>query len=617
MDESFIAQSSKRVIPIQQWIQRWSTCIVPEKSPNEIFQDEHQQAKTDLDAAYEKYKSQGTPDSFSEFERCMQRLKAFAQPYEATKEAKERDYQHSEWNRQVLFAGGLLDIFGNATAVNAIFNDWCERAGTQHSSHSNATENQNQTTALRYFPVNNSPETQDSLRSESQNPTIEPIPTPPRTHSPGEPSTHDQPAEVEPNGLRTRSKKHKNTSAPPASHPVKRSRQVLSEAAPTEKIEFDEVYQDGQAEDKYTIVEHDRCYYILRCKKHGLVFSGEHPLQGAMNHLRGPGHPIESVNYSLAITRLGVLVLNCDGDRKEKNNTVVKRHVKQMEDQRRRRYRASQAHRDLKRDPRHGEMYMAWWDLGKQKAKTASQKSSQKASEEEDLKLFAFLVLPFFPQESNSFGLSVTTSNLKKDIPACYKYNRSSGMYGWAEDYMPDSEMESNHDDGDQDESSSDDTSSDSDSDSDSDSGGRSSDNNDDNDLPIAFRYTHTRNGRKYEIIHLDDDGTPRTVMEDPENYPLRWSTPEPEVKEEPGSQDGLQQQPDSPRNPGPNFNQAHQGYIARVPTVASQPSASTPIQHVEIRNTGPMWTLPERSGGWPTQTSRQSTDPIERSRDG
>lgn len=61
--------------------------------------------------------------------------------------------------------------------------------------------------------------------------------------------------------------------------------------------------------------------------------------------------------------------------------------------------------------------------------------------------------------------------------------------------------------------------------------------------LPIAFRYTETVNGRKYEIIHLDDDGTAREVMEDPENYPLRWRNPEPEVKREFGSQDGLQQE--------------------------------------------------------------------------
>lgn len=82
--------------------------------------------------------------------------------------------------------------------------------------------------------------------------------------------------------------------------------------------------------------------------------------------------------------------------------------------------------------------------------------------------------------------------------------------------------------DGDLDDSSSfDDSSSDSDSDSDS---------SDDGHLPIAFRYTQTVDGKKYEVIYLDDDGTSRKVMEDPENYPLRWSTPEVVVKSEPGS---------------------------------------------------------------------------------
>ena len=77
------------------------------------------------------------------------------------------------------------------------------------------------------------------------------------------------------------------------------------------------------------------------------------------------------------------------------------------------------------------------------------------------------------------------------------------------------------------DSSSSDDSSSDSDSDSNS---------SDDGHLPIAFRYTQTVDGKKYEVIYLDDDGTSRKVMEDPENYPLRWSTPEVVVKKELGS---------------------------------------------------------------------------------
>jgi hypothetical protein len=77
-----------------------------------------------------------------------------------------------------------------------------------------------------------------------------------------------------------------------------------------------------------------------------------------------------------------------------------------------------------------------------------------------------------------------------------------------------------------------------SDSDSDSDSHSDSSDNT---HLPIAFRYTQTVKGRRCEIIYLDDDGQPKKVMEDPENYPLRWRTPELEVKEEPGIQDGVQ----------------------------------------------------------------------------
>ncbi|KAL6918258.1 hypothetical protein FSST1_009753 [Fusarium sambucinum] len=71
---------------------------------------------------------------------------------------------------------------------------------------------------------------------------------------------------------------------------------------------------------------------------------------------------------------------------------------------------------------------------------------------------------------------------------------------------LPNFEIES---DGDQNDSRSDDSISD-------------SDTSSDDHLPIAFRYTQTMDGTKYEIIHLDVDGTCRTVMENPENYPLQ-----------------------------------------------------------------------------------------------
>ncbi|KAK2701145.1 hypothetical protein QWA68_000625 [Fusarium oxysporum] len=74
MDENLIAQSSKQIIPIH----------------------------------------------FGEVERCMQRWKALALQFEATKEARDRDYQQREWNRQESFVNGLLDILGNPPAVAAL-----------------------------------------------------------------------------------------------------------------------------------------------------------------------------------------------------------------------------------------------------------------------------------------------------------------------------------------------------------------------------------------------------------------------------------------------------------------------------------------------------------------
>ncbi|KAF4420251.1 hypothetical protein F53441_14395 [Fusarium austroafricanum] len=681
MDESFIAESSKRVIPLQQWLQQWPTRLVQEKTPDEVFKEEHQQAKADLDAAYEKFKSENTPDSFSEVDRCMQRLKAFAQPCEATKEARERDYQHNEWNRQESFLTGLLDIFGNE-AVGAIVDKWRERAGNQHlsrTSHPDNMESQNETIDFRLSPVDKSTGTQESLRSESQSPTIEPIPTPPRTHSPGEPSTGDQQEEVEATGPTTRSKRRASSSAAPTPRPAKSTRQSLSGGPLTrEKIMFDKVYQDGQAKIKFVIVQRHGHYYIVRCKKHKLFF-GMNPLRGALSHLRDKEHPNDCSNYDRAIELLGAEVPDCTEALCEENNNAAKLYFDEIKEKKRRHKRAWEPYKDLKRDPQPGEMYMVWFDVSKGRRGKAGQKSSQKQPQEEILQLFAISVLPFFPQAGSDFGnLSVMTSNLARDIPKCYNVNRATRTCDWAEGYGPggkhalkriypikcfdgaaehmvqwipmdhfrkfnaqdrdlehknivsnfiasrrhntaaglESEVQGNAEELDE-----------------------GSLGDDDDDRPTALRYTHTRNGETYEVIYLDEDDEPKTIMENPENYPLQWNIPEPEVKLEPASQDALERvdegmlppdshanmrgsadlmhQSDKPHQPYSNLNQLPPESSVPVPTVASQSSTGMPIQQVETRNGGSMWTLPERSGGWPPQTWRQSTAPSERSSDG
>lgn len=86
-------------------------------------------------------------------------------------------------------------------------------------------------------------------------------------------------------------------------------------------IDFDELYCHGRAETKHMIV----CYppgtdnwYILLCHEH--MHFGVNALQGAAKHLCGPQHRIQPRTYELAIFHLGIMVLNCDVEKAEKNN---------------------------------------------------------------------------------------------------------------------------------------------------------------------------------------------------------------------------------------------------------------------------------------------------------
>ncbi|KAH7208677.1 hypothetical protein DER44DRAFT_743908 [Fusarium oxysporum] len=151
------------------WIQRWSTRIVPEKPPNEILKEEQQQANANLDAAYEKYKSEGTPDSFGEVERCMHcSSRQLKKPGSAI-------MNRGNGSGKSLLLMACSAYLATLQLLRQLYNSLCERASTQHLSHSDTIENQNETTTLRYFRVNNSPGTEDSLSSESQSPAIEPI----------------------------------------------------------------------------------------------------------------------------------------------------------------------------------------------------------------------------------------------------------------------------------------------------------------------------------------------------------------------------------------------------------------------------------------------------------
>ncbi|KAI0105116.1 hypothetical protein GGR51DRAFT_204318 [Nemania sp. FL0031] len=106
------------------------------------------------------------------------------------------------------------------------------------------------------------------------------------------------------------------SAAPPADEIVQVSRTIT----------FEEVYQNGQAEHKDTIIEFppDSCHwYIVKCEEHGIRFN-QRPLQGAAKHLNGRDHGGLDRSWPVALQVLGYRVLNCNEQLATMNNKVVK-----------------------------------------------------------------------------------------------------------------------------------------------------------------------------------------------------------------------------------------------------------------------------------------------------
>ncbi|KAI0553237.1 hypothetical protein F4679DRAFT_501316 [Xylaria curta] len=99
-----------------------------------------------------------------------------------------------------------------------------------------------------------------------------------------------------------------------------------SEPGTSRTITFDEVYQNGQAKHKDTIVEfpsHSGRWYILKCEEHKMRF-GPRPLIGAAKHLNSQLHGSLYKGWAVAIEVLGYRVIDCTKELASLNNEVVR-----------------------------------------------------------------------------------------------------------------------------------------------------------------------------------------------------------------------------------------------------------------------------------------------------
>ncbi|KAM0344767.1 hypothetical protein ACHAPU_007140 [Fusarium lateritium] len=208
-------------------------------------------------------------------------------------------------------------------------------------------------------------------------------------------------------------------------------------------IEFDDVYQGGNAEKKYIIVDYLQQWYIVECKKHRMRFLKQ-TLKAAGRHLNGGKHRLENPGHEGIIRELGTQVLNCNQRLSMINNEVTEREVAIISSPRELAQRPSYehyaqpdsdarpnaqncTHNQATRssngmsgiDPQPGEVYSAYWKKSK--------------------KWFAVLILPWGSFGRFGWNMSFKNTELAKMVPRCYLYNPETtrGTPEWAEDYRP------------------------------------------------------------------------------------------------------------------------------------------------------------------------------------
>lgn len=113
-----------------------------------------------------------------------------------------------------------------------------------------------------------------------------------------------------------------NSLRTPVSAPISQPSQQ-----PERTITFDEVYQNGDAKYKHTIVEwpvHSKKWYIVKCEQHSLHFT-LNPVAGAARHLNGSSHGLPDRNRDSAVKALGYRVLDCDETQVRLHNEIVEK----------------------------------------------------------------------------------------------------------------------------------------------------------------------------------------------------------------------------------------------------------------------------------------------------
>ncbi|KAF5573959.1 hypothetical protein FPCIR_13787 [Fusarium pseudocircinatum] len=431
--EGHSLQPSERIPATQEYLARWTAKIHPVKSPEEEFQENIKIAQDSFNTL--THSSQNSFDKLDEIMSCGARIKELMALHADTKEQKEQEHQTKLWEQQIDSVNEHLDLFGPELG-KWLCKNWCDRVGQPLSSTTATAQSDNVPDAI---DTHQSEGTPASCLAPVQDPLAQPtstndsVPSPPNADNASKPTTRpNELHRIEQNTSSTPQKRPADTTQPNLARPTKRVRSDITQGPLTgdRTIEFDQVYQNGQAEPKYVIIKHNRFWYILECKKHRLHFNN-HPIRGALKHLRGKKHNQASVNYEEAIRALGTRVLHCTEDNVAENNEVARRLSYSEMGRPVNSLSPSVPHSLPTRsnqnlteiDPKPGEVYTTFWTETKQ--------------------FFAILVLPWrnIGQLGKDLSLTVKDTVLIRRVPSCYRYNHVDELYEWTPDYRFDGQQ--------------------------------------------------------------------------------------------------------------------------------------------------------------------------------
>ncbi|KAI6762440.1 hypothetical protein HG530_008420 [Fusarium avenaceum] len=427
---------SEKVVPIQNHLKQWSSRVRSVQSPEEAFQAKLEAARAVYDDKVRSSSSRsvapGDRDTFRArrlaVSQCIQQVDELEAEHEAKKDDEEYEYQEKFARQYISMVLDLFSILGPSISDRSVV-EWRNRVA-QPSSASLKTQLDPITEQAETRPEEDVQQIPIADQPLTRQTTDQPIPDMPSTEN-----ERDQPIDSVPP---THQRKRATSPLPTVSEASKRARpNTLSEPLTNKVIDFDQVFQNGNARTKYVIQRYQGYWYIVECKAHKKQFLAGNPLHGARRHLQGVAHHSLSVGHQQVIRMLGTRVLDCDDGLAEKNNKVARMpsYVRASRPQPRTctfppqpsgtqdpEYDAPQTRNTHNRIashivPKPGEVYTTFWKSEK--------------------RFYAVLILPWGSFREFGWDMSLKHTGLLNKIPACYKYDPVSETAEWAEAYKP------------------------------------------------------------------------------------------------------------------------------------------------------------------------------------